>query len=59
MTYFPADRAGRAWTKTEDTRLRNAYPNKTYAQIASSKFFNGKRTIKAIRRRYERSVLGY
>ena len=59
MTYVSTKRAGRLWTATEDSRLRAAYPVRTYAEIASSKFFSGKRTIKAIRRRMERSVFGY
>lgn len=57
--YANAKRAGRLWTKTEDTRLRTAYPLRTYEEIANSKFFKGKRTMKAIRRRMERSVFGY
>jgi hypothetical protein len=57
--YANTERAGRPWTQTEDNRLRTAYPLRTYAEIAKSKFFNGKRSMKAIRRRYERSIFGY
>ena len=59
MSYVNTIRAGRKWTATEDSRLRNSYPIRTYAVIADSKFFKGKRSLKAIRRRMERSVFGY
>jgi hypothetical protein len=59
MSYAKTARAGRPWTKTEDNVLRRAYPNKTYSEIAALRAFNGKRSVKAIRRRMERSVFGY
>jgi len=59
MMYVKTKRAGRPWTKTEDMRLRTAYPTKTYEEIANSNFFKGNRTTKALRRRFERSIFGY
>ncbi|MHA2064816.1 MAG: hypothetical protein ACXABY_10620 [Candidatus Thorarchaeota archaeon] len=59
MTYVNTIRAGRKWTATEDARLHSSYPIRTYATIANSKFFKGKRSLKAIRRRMERSAFGY
>jgi len=59
MNTSNTSRSGKFWTATEDSRLISAYPVRTYSEIASSKFFSGKRTTKAIRRRMERSVFGY
>ena len=59
MTYVNTTRAGRTWTKTEDKVLRRAYPTRTYSSIANLVIFKGKRSMKAIRRRMERSVFGY
>ena len=59
MTYMNTKRAGRPWTRTETTRLMRAYPANTYADIAASKFFKGNRSIKALRRRFERVEFGY
>lgn len=59
MFYVNTLRAGRKWTSTEDKALRRAYPKKTYGKIASLSIFKGKRSMKAIRRRMERSVFGY
>ena len=53
-------RAGTRWTKREDNRLISSYSSgKTYNQIAGLKTFSGKRSLKAIRRRMERSSFGY
>ncbi len=59
MSYVNTKRAGRTWTMTEDKALRRAYPTKTYSSIAMLAIFKGKRSMKAIRRRMERSVFGY
>lgn len=59
-SYVNTERAGLRWTKREDSRLVSAYESgKTYNEIANLKTFNGKRTVKAIRRRFERSIFGY
>ena len=55
MNYVNVTRAGRSWTATEDKALGRSYPNKSYSTIADLVIFNGKRTIKAIRRRMERT----
>ena len=60
MTYVNTMRAGMAWTKREQNRLISAYNSgKTYSEMAELKMFKDKRTMKAIRRRMERSVFGY
>ena len=60
MGYVNTARAGMRWTKREDSRLVSAYESgKTYSAIASLKTFSGKRSMKAIRRRFERSIFGY
>ena len=49
-------RSGKRWTNTEDNRLIASYNSgKSYSQIASLKIFNGNRSVKALRRRIERS----
>ena len=58
--YVNTKRAGKPWTQKEQNRVMSAYGSgKTYPEIASLKTFKGKRTTKAIRRRFERSVFGY
>jgi len=53
-----ASRAGAPWTNREHARLVSSYDSgKTYGEIANLKMFAGKRTKKAIRRRFERIVL--
>lgn len=60
MMYVNTKRAGARWTSKEHNRLISSYNSgKTYARISSLKTFKGKRTMKAIRRRMERSVFGY
>jgi hypothetical protein len=60
MTYVSTKRAGKSWTLGEDSRLISGRASgKTYGEIASLKTFKGKRTIKALRRRIERSMFGY
>ncbi|MCI0561214.1 MAG: hypothetical protein MN733_22235 [Nitrososphaera sp.] len=50
-----ATRSGTAWTQGETNKLiRNRSRGKTYSQIASMTSFSGKRTLKALRRRFER-----
>jgi len=54
-----ASRSKMPWSKKEHNRLLSAYnAGKTYNEIGSLKMFAGKRTIKAIRRRFEREELG-
>lgn len=58
--YVNTKRAGKPWTKKENDRLVSAYASgKTYPEIGKLKMFKGKRTVKAIRRRFERSIFGY
>ena len=59
MLYAKTARAGTKWTMTEDKALLRAYPIKTYGTIATLAMFKGKRSVKALRRRMERSVFGY
>lgn len=60
MTYVNTERAGMRWTKKENDRLVSSYNSgKTYPEIANLRMFNNKRTVKAIRRRFERSIFGY
>ena len=60
MTYVSTERAGRPWTAAEHNRLISSYNSgKTYSEIASLKTFDGRRTVKALRRRMERVVFGY
>ncbi len=55
-----ATRSGKRWTNTEDSRLISAYNSgKSYSQIANLKTFSGIRSVKALRRRMERSCFGY
>ena len=54
-----ASRANELWTKREtDVLVRNRARGRSYSDIASMKTFSGRRTIKALRRRYERVELG-
>jgi len=51
---------GRSWKPGETSILvRNREKGRSYSSIASMKTFKGKRSIKALRRRYERVVLGH
>ncbi len=53
-------RSGQPWTKGETNILvRNHNRGRSYASIASMKTFSGRRSIKALRRRFERVVLGH
>lgn len=52
-------RSGMRWTSRESSRLTSAYnAGKTYSEIANLKTFNGRRTVKAIRRYAEKNIVG-
>lgn len=55
-----ATRSGTMWTIGEtNTLIRNRTRGRTYSNIASMKRFSGKRTVKALRRRFERVFYGH
>lgn len=59
MSTSNASRSGASWTNGETNILvRNHTKGRPYASIGSMKTFSGKRTIKALRRRFERTQLG-
>lgn len=53
-------RSGMPWTTRETTVLVNNHnKGRSYSSIAAMKIFNGRRSVKALRRRFERVVLGH
>lgn len=52
-------RSNELWTRNEtDILVRNRTRGRSYADIARMKTFSGRRTLKALRRRFERVNLG-